>query len=99
MLDHTKDDYLDMASSFRALAMEAVEAANSGHPGAPMGMADIAAVLYARHLKFDVGDPDWPDRDRVILSNGHASAELYAPTVPRLWPSVSIKNSASPRTQ
>jgi transketolase len=78
MLDNTKDDHAMMANCIRALAMDAVEAANSGHPGAPMGMADIAAVLYARHLRFDAAVPDWPDRDRVILSNGHASAMLYS---------------------
>lgn len=78
MLDQRKNDDAVMANCIRVLAMDAVEAANSGHPGAPMGMADIAAVLYARHLKFDAADPDWPDRDRVILSNGHASAMLYA---------------------
>ena len=58
--------------------MDAVQAANSGHPGAPMGMADIATVLFTRHLKFDAADPQWPDRDRFILSNGHASMLLYA---------------------
>lgn len=78
MLDNNKYEYAMMANCIRALAMDAVEAANSGHPGAPMGMADIAAVLYAGHLKLDSADPDWPDRDRVILSNGHASAMLYA---------------------
>ena len=68
----------EMANAIRALAMDAVQAANSGHPGAPMGMADIATVLFARHLKFDPADPDWPDRDRFVLSNGHASMLLYA---------------------
>ncbi len=58
--------------------MDAVQAANSGHPGAPMGMADIATVLFTRHLKFDSADPQWPDRDRFVLSNGHASMLLYA---------------------
>lgn len=58
--------------------MDAVQAANSGHPGAPMGMADMATVLFTRHLKFDATDPHWPDRDRFILSNGHASMLLYA---------------------
>ena len=68
----------EMANAIRALAMDAVQAANSGHPGAPMGMADIATVLFTRHLKFDAADPQWPDRDRFILSNGHASMLLYA---------------------
>ena len=67
-----------LANCIRALAIDAVEAANSGHPGAPLGMADAATVLFARHLKFDAAHPDWPDRDRFVLSNGHASAMLYA---------------------
>ncbi|SLN62647.1 Transketolase 2 [Aquimixticola soesokkakensis] len=67
-----------LANCLRGLAIDAVEAANSGHPGAPMGMADAATVLLQNHLKFDASDPDWADRDRVILSNGHASALLYA---------------------
>ena len=66
------------ANCIRALAIDAVEAANSGHPGAPMGMADAATVLFSRHLKFDAANPDWPDRDRFVLSNGHASMLLYA---------------------
>ncbi len=68
----------EMANAIRALAMDAVQAANSGHPGAPMGMADIATVLFTRHLKFDPSQPQWPDRDRFVLSNGHASMLLYA---------------------
>ena len=68
----------EMANAIRALAMDAVQAANSGHPGAPMGMADIATVLFTRHLKFDPANPQWPDRDRFVLSNGHASMLLYA---------------------
>ena len=68
----------DMANAIRALSMDAVQAANSGHPGAPMGMADIATVLFNRHLKFDPANPQWPDRDRFVLSNGHASMLLYA---------------------
>lgn len=67
-----------MANAIRALAMDAVQQANSGHPGAPMGMADIATVLYSKFLKFDPKKPDWADRDRVILSNGHGSMLLYA---------------------
>src|SRR6266403_487051 len=66
-----------MANALRALAMDAVEKAKSGHPGMPMGMADIAAVLFAQFLRFDPQAPDWPDRDRFILSNGHGSMLLY----------------------
>ena len=62
-----------MANAIRALAMDAVEAANSGHPGMPMGMADVVTVLYSNHLKFSAKNPDWPDRDRFILSAGHGS--------------------------
>ena len=66
-----------MANALRALAMDAVEQAKSGHPGMPMGMADIAAVLFTQFLRFDPLAPDWPDRDRFILSNGHGSMLLY----------------------
>src|SRR5438067_4718455 len=66
-----------MANALRALAMDAVEQAKSGHPGMPMGMADIAAVLFTQFLRFDPQTPDWPDRDRFILSNGHGSMLLY----------------------
>ena len=68
----------EMANAIRALAMDAVERANSGHPGMPMGMADVATVLYTRFLKFDPADPAWPDRDRFVLSAGHGSMLLYA---------------------
>jgi transketolase len=67
-----------MANAIRALAMDAVEKANSGHPGLPMGAADIATVLFTQSLKFDAADPRWPDRDRFILSAGHGSMLLYA---------------------
>jgi transketolase len=67
-----------MANAVRALAMDAVQQANSGHPGAPMGMAEIAVALWGRHLKHDPADPAWPDRDRFVLSNGHGSMLLYA---------------------
>ena len=67
-----------MANAIRALAMDAVEAAHSGHPGLPMGMADVATVLFSRFLKFDSARPDWPDRDRFVLSAGHGSMLLYA---------------------
>ncbi|MBW4983253.1 transketolase [Mameliella sp. CS4] len=67
-----------LANCIRALSIDAVEAAKSGHPGAPMGMADAATALFRDHLKFDASTPDWPDRDRVVLSNGHASMLLYS---------------------
>jgi transketolase len=67
-----------MAAAIRVLAMDAVEAANSGHPGMPMGMADVATILWGEVLKYDAADPDWPDRDRFVLSAGHGSMLLYA---------------------
>jgi len=67
-----------MANAIRALSMDAVEAANSGHPGMPMGMADVATVLFADFLKFDAQAPDWHDRDRFVLSAGHGSMLIYA---------------------
>ncbi len=67
-----------MADAIRALAIDAVEAAKSGHPGMPMGMADVATVLWSRFLKFDAADPHWADRDRFVLSAGHGSMLLYA---------------------
>jgi transketolase len=69
--------YGPLANALRALAMDAVEAATCGHPGMPMGMADVATVLFAEHLKFDASRPDWPDRDRFVLSAGHGSMLLY----------------------
>src|SRR3982074_890834 len=74
----SKDGMRRMANAIRALAMDAVEAAKSGHPGMPMGMADVATVLFSRFLKFDPSDPAWPDRDRFVLSAGHGSMLLYA---------------------
>ena len=68
----------DLANAIRALAMDAVERAQSGHPGMPMGMADVATVLWTRFLKFDPEAPNWPDRDRFVLSAGHGSMLLYA---------------------
>jgi transketolase len=68
----------EMANAVRALAMDAVERAKSGHPGMPMGMADVATVLWTRFLKHDAAAPDWPDRDRFVLSAGHGSMLLYA---------------------
>ncbi|MDP6564314.1 MAG: transketolase [Alphaproteobacteria bacterium] len=70
-------DHDGMANALRFLAMDAVQAANSGHPGMPMGAADIATVLYTRFLKFDADKPHWPDRDRFVLSAGHGSMLLY----------------------
>ena len=68
----------DMANAIRALAMDAVQKANSGHPGMPMGMADVATVLFNRFIKLDPSKPDWPDRDRFVLSAGHGSMLQYA---------------------
>ena len=67
-----------LANAIRALSMDAVQAANSGHPGMPLGMADAATVLFSRFLKFDPADPGWPDRDRFVLSAGHGSMLLYS---------------------
>jgi len=68
----------DMADCIRFLSMDAVQQAKSGHPGAPMGMADIATVLFKDFMQFDAADPHWIDRDRFILSNGHGSMLLYS---------------------
>jgi transketolase len=70
--------HAEMANAIRFLAIDAVEKAKSGHPGMPMGMADVATVLFSRFLKFDSADPAWPDRDRFVLSAGHGSMLLYA---------------------
>src|SRR5438067_11017376 len=71
-------DHDRMANAIRVLAMDAVEQARSGHPGLPMGAADVATVLFAKFLKFDPDHPDWPDRDRFVLSAGHGSMLIYA---------------------
>ena len=68
----------DMANAIRALSMDAVEAATCGHPGMPMGMADVATVLFTKFLRYDASEPEWPDRDRFVLSAGHGSMLLYA---------------------
>lgn len=68
----------ELANAIRALSMDAVQKANSGHPGAPMGMADIAEVLWRGHLKHNPTNPQWADRDRFILSNGHGSMLHYS---------------------
>jgi transketolase len=72
------DRLAPMANAIRALSMDAVQAANSGHPGMPMGMADVATVLFSQFLKFDPAAPKWPDRDRFVLSAGHGSMLIYA---------------------
>ncbi|KYG97336.1 transketolase [Bradyrhizobium sp. DOA1] len=74
----TQVDHTRMANAIRGLAMDAVEKAKSGHPGLPMGAADIATVLFTQFLKFDAGAPSWPDRDRFVLSAGHGSMLLYS---------------------
>jgi transketolase len=71
-------DAQQMANAIRALAMDAVQQANSGHPGAPMGLADVAVALWGRHLRHNPADPQWADRDRFVLSNGHGSMLIYA---------------------
>ena len=70
--------FIELSNAIRALSFDAIEKANSGHPGLPMGMADVATVLFSRYLKFDVTNPEWLDRDRFILSAGHGSMLLYA---------------------
>ncbi|HOB14949.1 MAG TPA: transketolase [Novosphingobium sp.] len=72
------DRLAPMANAIRALSMDAVQAANSGHPGMPMGMADVATVLFSQFLKFDPAAPKWPDRDRFVLSAGHGSMLIYS---------------------
>ncbi|HWN37918.1 MAG TPA: hypothetical protein VNP02_05430, partial [Gammaproteobacteria bacterium] len=67
-----------LANAIRMLSMDAVEAAKSGHPGMPMGMADIAQVLWGDYLRHNPANPQWPDRDRFMLSNGHGSMLLYS---------------------
>ena len=77
-LDRIEPSHVEMANAVRFLAIDAVEQAKSGHPGMPMGMADVATVLFSQFLKFDAKDPTWPDRDRFVLSAGHGSMLLYA---------------------
>jgi transketolase len=71
-----------LANAIRALSMDAVQAANSGHPGMPMGMADVATVLFTEYLKHDPADPAWLDRDRFVLSAGHGSMLLIRAAAP-----------------
>ena len=73
-----REQHDQMANAIRFLSMDAVEKANSGHPGLPMGCADIATVLFTKHLKFDASAPKWADRDRFVLSAGHGSMLLYS---------------------
>src|SRR5688572_31297090 len=68
----------ELANAIRALAMDAVEAAKSGHPGMPMGMAEIAVALWRRHLRHNPSNPAWANRDRFVISNGHGSMLLYS---------------------
>jgi len=68
----------ELANAIRALSMDAVQKAKSGHPGAPMGMADIAEVLWNDYMQHNPQNPQWPDRDRFVLSNGHGSMLLYS---------------------
>ena len=84
-------NYKDMANAIRALSMDAVQAANSGHPGMPMGMADVATVLFSEALSFDAGDPAWPNRDRFVLSAGHGSMLLYSTLYLTGYPGMTIE--------
>ena len=74
----SRDDLLLAANTIRGLAMDGVEKASSGHPGMPMGMADVATVLWSNYLKYDASAPDWADRDRFVLSAGHGSMLIYS---------------------
>ncbi|MFN2276665.1 MAG: transketolase, partial [Candidatus Promineifilaceae bacterium] len=78
MTDYDIERHEKAANTIRGLAMDAVQKANSGHPGMPMGMADVATVLWSRYLKFNPQHPEWPDRDRFVLSAGHGSMLLYS---------------------
>ena len=76
--NQNNEDLKELSNCIRFLSMDAVQNAKSGHPGMPMGMSDIATVLFKSHLKFDPKDPKWIDRDRFIVSNGHGSMLLYS---------------------
>jgi transketolase len=84
-------DHKDLANAIRALSMDAVQAANSGHPGMPMGMADVATVLFTKFLKYDPSASDWPDRDRFVLSAGHGSMLLYSLLYLTGYPDITIE--------
>ena len=73
-----KNKYNEMANAIRFLSADAVENAKSGHPGMPMGIAEVATILFSRHLRFNPNDPDWDNRDRFILSAGHGSMLIYS---------------------
>jgi transketolase len=75
----------ERANAIRALSMDAVQKANSGHPGAPMGMADIAEVLWRDYLKHNPQNPNWADRDRFVQSNGHGSMLIYSLSASSRW--------------
>ncbi len=81
-----------LANAIRVLSMDGVQAANSGHPGLPMGMADVATVLFSKFLKFDAANPAWPDRDRFVLSNGHGSMLLYSLLYLNGYPKITLDN-------
>ena len=91
MTNSTPEALREMANAIRALSMDAVQAANSGHPGMPLGAADVATVLFANHLKYDPADPDWPDRDRFVLSAGHGSMLLYSLLYLSGYPDIDIE--------
>ena len=78
MAQNLKINNADLSNAIRMLSVDAVEKANSGHPGMPMGMADVATVLFTKFLKFDATDPNWMNRDRFVLSAGHGSMLLYS---------------------
>src|SRR5665213_1685283 len=81
-----------LANAIRALSMDAVETAKSGHPGLPMGMADVATVLFSRFLKFNAAEPGWADRDRFVLSAGHGSMLLYSLLWLTGYPKITIED-------
>ena len=89
-LQENHPDHWAKATALRMLSIDAVQKANSGHPGMPMGMADVATVLFSKHLKFDATKPHWPDRDRFILSAGHGSMLLYSLIYLTGYPNVNI---------
>ncbi len=91
-LQENYSDHWEKALAVRMLSIDAVQQANSGHPGMPMGIADVATVLFERHLKFDSSSPDWPDRDRFILSAGHGSMLLYSLLYLTGYPDLSIND-------
>ena len=87
-----KVEHKQLANAIRFLSIDAVEAANSGHPGMPMGMADVATILFKKFLNFDPDNPDWINRDRFVLSAGHGSMLLYSLLYLTGYKSVSLKD-------